>query len=447
MRRRILLVLLALLTSPLSAQSPAPLQVPYRQFTLANGLNVILHRDTSIPVVAVNMWYYVGSANEKPGRTGFAHLFEHLMFEGSKHVPEGQFDILLEGAGGDNNGSTANDRTNYVIDVPSNALELALFLESDRMGYLLDTMSPQRVDGQRDVVKNERRQSYENRPYGMASIELDKMLWPANHPYSWPTIGYMEDLTAASYQDVVEFFKKYYAPNNASLVIAGDIDFDRTRALVEKWFGEIARGAVVEPIAPPAAILTGVQKKTLTDKVALPRLYLAWLTPRFYAPGDSALDITSSVLAGGKNSRLYKRLVYDMQIAQDVSAFQQSAALGSQFQIVATARSGHTAEELKKVIDEELDRLRRDGPEPREVQRAINQMEASFYERMEKVGGFGGKADQLNAYKFAGGGPDYFAEDLARYTSLSPADIQSAAVQWLPADRRVELVVEPGERR
>jgi zinc protease len=447
MRRRILLVLLALLTSPLSAQSPAPLQVPYRQFTLANGLNVILHRDTSIPVVAVNMWYYVGSANEKPGRTGFAHLFEHLMFEGSKHVPEGQFDILLEGAGGDNNGSTANDRTNYVIDVPSNALELALFLESDRMGYLLDTMSPQRVDGQRDVVKNERRQSYENRPYGMASIELDKMLWPSNHPYSWPTIGYMEDLTAASYEDVVEFFKKYYAPNNASLVIAGDIDFDRTRALVEKWFGEIARGAVVEPIAPPAAILTGVQKKTLTDKVALPRLYLAWLTPRFYAPGDSALDITSSVLAGGKNSRLYKRLVYDMQIAQDVSAFQQSAALGSQFQIVATARSGHTAEELKTVIDEELDRLRRDGPDPREVQRAINQMEASFYERMEKVGGFGGKADQLNAYKFAGGGPDYFAEDLARYTSLSPADIQSAAVQWLPADRRVELVVEPGERR
>jgi zinc protease len=447
MRRRILLVLLALLTSPLSAQSPAPLQVPYRQFTLANGLNVILHRDTSIPVVAVNMWYYVGSANEKPGRTGFAHLFEHLMFEGSKHVPEGQFDILLEGAGGDNNGSTANDRTNYVIDVPSNALELALFLESDRMGYLLDTMSPQRVDGQRDVVKNERRQSYENRPYGMASIELDKMLWPSNHPYSWPTIGYMEDLTAASYEDVVEFFKKYYAPNNASLVIAGDIDFDRTRALVEKWFGEIARGAVVEPIAPPAAILTGVQKKTLTDKVALPRLYLAWLTPRFYAPGDSALDITSSVLAGGKNSRLYKRLVYDMQIAQDVSAFQQSAALGSQFQIVATARSGHTAEELKTVIDEELDRLRRDGPDPREVQRAINQMEASFYERMEKVGGFGGKADQLNAYKFAGGGPDYFAEDLARYTSLSPADIQSAAAQWLPADRRVELVVEPGERR
>jgi len=447
MRVRILLILLALFIVPLGAQTPAPLQVPYQQFKLANGLNVILHRDTSIPVVAVNMWYYVGSANEKPGRTGFAHLFEHLMFEGSKHVPEGQFDILLEGAGGDNNGSTSNDRTNYVIDVPSNALELALYLESDRMGYLLDTMTPQRVDGQRDVVKNERRQSYENRPYGMASIEIDKMLWPPTHPYSWPTIGYMEDLTAASHSDVVEFFKKYYAPNNASLVVAGDIDFDRTRALVEKWFGEIPRGAAVEPIAPPAAVLTGVQKKTLTDKVTLPRLYLTWLTPRFYAPGDAALDVTSSVLAGGKNSRLYKRLVYDLQIAQDVSAFQQSGALGSQFQIVATARTGHTAAELQKVIDEELDRLRREGPQPREVQRAINQTEASFYQRIERIGSFGGKADQLNAYTFAGGGPDYFAEDLARYTSLSPSDIQSAAVQWLPADRRVELVVEPGEKK
>jgi zinc protease len=315
------------------------------------------------------------------------------------------------------------------------------------MGYLLDTMSPERVDGQRDVVKNERRQSYENRPYGMASIEIDRMLWPPSHPYSWPTIGHMEDLTAASHADVVEFFKTYYAPNNASLVVAGDIDFDRTRALVEKWFGEIPRGPAVEPIAPPPAVLTGVVRKTLTDRVTLPRLYLGWLTPRFYAPGDSSLDIAASVLSGGKNSRLYKRLVYDMQIAQDVSAFQQSGALGSSFLIVATARSGHTAAELQKAIDEELDRLRRDGPDAREVQRAINQMEASFYRRMERIGSFGGKADQLNAYAFAGGGPDYFAEDLARYTSLTPADVRSAALRWLPGDRRVELVVEPEARR
>jgi zinc protease len=440
---RSVIALVLLLGIPLAAQAPPKLEVPYRQFQLANGLTVILHQDKSVPVVAVNIWYHVGSANEKPGRTGFAHLFEHLMFEGSKHVKEGEFDNLLEATGGNNNGSTTNDRTNYVIDLPSNALELALFLESDRMGYLLDTMSPERVNGQRDVVKNERRQSYENRPYGLASIELDKMLWPANHPYSWPTIGYMEDLTAASHEDVVEFFKKYYAPNNASLVIAGDIDYDRTRELVEKWFGGFPRGAEVEPVAPPAAILTGVKRQTLKDAVSLPRLYLAWLTPRAFAPGDSALDTVASVLAGGKNSRLYKRLVYDTQMAQDVNAYQASGALGSSFQIIATARPGKSIADIQKAIDEEIDRLRREPPDAREVQRAINETEASFYRRMERVGSFGGKADQLNAYFTAGGGPDYFAEDLARYTSLSPSDVQAAVVGWLPKDRRVELIVEP----
>src|SRR6188472_1652437 len=222
---------------------PPPLQVPYRQFRLANGLTVILHQDKSVPIVATNVWYHVGSANEHTGRTGFAHLFEHLMFEGSKHVKEGQFDNLLEGAGGNNNGSTTNDRTNYVIDVPKNALDLALFLESDRMAYLIDAMSPKTVDAQRDVVKNERRQSYENAPYGMASIEIAQMLYPQGHPYRWPTIGYMEDRSAASYQDVVDFFKTYYQPGNASLVVAGDIDVARTKASVEKWFADVKPGA------------------------------------------------------------------------------------------------------------------------------------------------------------------------------------------------------------
>ena len=443
MRRRILLVLLALLTSPLSAQSPAPLQVPYRQFTLANGLNVILHRDTSIPVVAVNMWYYVGSANEKPGRTGFAHLFEHLMFEGSKHVPEGQFDILLEGAGGDNNGSTANDRTNYVIDVPSNALELALFLESDRMGYLLDTMSPQRVDGQRDVVKNERRQSYENRPYGMADIALNEMLYPEGHPYHWPVIGYMEDLTAASYEDVVNFFRTYYTPSDASLVVAGDIDPARTRQLVEKWFSDVKPGPRPKPLTIPGVALTGVQKKTMTDRVQLPRLTLAWLTPRHFEPGDAALDIVADVLAGGKNSRLYKRLVYDLQIAQDVSAFQESMDLSSDFQIVATPRPGHTIDEVQKIIDEEVAKLQKEGPSAHEVERSLNQIEASFYNRMERLGGFGGKADQINGYFSKTGDPDYFNEDLGRYRALSPSDVRAAAETFLPRDRRVELTVQP----
>jgi zinc protease len=443
MRWRVMFLLLVLVIAPLSAQSP-PLEVPYRQFTLANGLNVILHQDRSVPIATVNVWYHVGSASEKPGRTGFAHLFEHLMFEGSKNVPEGAFDTLLEGAGASNNGSTNNDRTNYYIDLPANALELSLFLESDRMGYLLDTMSPARVDGQRDVVKNERRQSYENRPYGMASLEIDKMLWPEGHPYHWPVIGYMEDLTAASHADVVEFFKKFYAPNNASLVIAGDIDYDRTRALVEKWFGAIPRGSPVEPVAAPPAMLTGVKKQTLTDRVALTRLYLGWLTPRLYAPGDAALDVASAVLAGGKNSRLYKRLVYDTQMAQDVFAVQQSAALGSSFMIVATARPGRSAAEMQKAIDEEVEKLRLEPPNAREVQRAVNQIEASFYRRLERVNG---KADQLNAYYFAGGGPDSFAEDLARYTSLAASDVQAAIVRWLPADRRVELVVEPEAKK
>jgi zinc protease len=451
MSRRLALLAVIVAAVPLSGQSspstPPVLQVPFRQFQLANGLNVILHQDKTVPVVAVNVWYHVGSANEKPGRTGFAHLFEHLMFEGSKNVPEGQFDLLLEAAGANNNGSTSNDRTNYVIDLPNNALELALFLESDRMAYLLDAMPPEQVNSQRDVVKNERRQSYENRPYGMASLEIDKMLWPANHPYHWPVIGYMEDLTAATHADVQEFFKRYFAPNNASLVIAGDIDLDRTQALVQRWFAEIPRGPAVEPIAPPAAGLTHVKRQTLTDQVSLPRLYLGWLTPRLYAPGDATLDLVSSILSDGKNSRLYKRLVYDDQIAQDVSAFQSSAALGSSFMIVATARRGHTVEELQKAIDEELDRLRTAPPQAREVQRALNQVEASFYRAMERVGGFRGKADQLNAYYFAGGGPDFFAEDLARYTSLTPADVQAAVTRWLPRDRRVELVVLPEAKK
>jgi zinc protease len=442
-------VAVALLLLSLSGMSPqaqtavSPLEVPYTQFTLANGLTVVLHRDATVPVVSVNTWYHVGSAHEHPGRTGFAHLFEHLMFEGSKNVAEGQFDLLLEGAGGSNNGSTDLDRTNYFIDLPASALELALFLESDRMGYLLETMSPERVNGQRDVVKNERRQNYENRPYGMASIEMDKMLWPPGHPYSWPTIGYMEDLTAASHEDVVNFFKTYYVPNNASLVIAGDIDIARTRVLVEKWFGEIPRGPAPIPVAPPAALLTEVKRQTLTDQVRLPRLYLGWLTPRAYAPGTAALDVAASVLADGKNSRLYSRLVYETQIAQDVAAFQTSGALGGSFQIIATARPGHTVAEIQKIIDEELEKLRRAAPEPREVQRVRNQIEAAFYRGMERVGGFGGKANQLNAYYFTGAGPDYFAEDLARYTSISPSDVQAAVVRWLPPDRRVELIVEP----
>ncbi len=437
--------LMALLAAPagLGAQAPARLAVPYTEFTLANGLHVILHRDASVPIVTVNVWYHVGSGSEKPGRTGFAHLFEHLMFEGSKHVPEGAFDTLLEGAGANNNGSTTVDRTNYYINGPSNALELMLFLESDRMAYLLDTMSPERVDGQRDVVKNERRQSIENRPYGIPELELDSMLFPTGHPYSWSTIGSMEDLSAASHEDVQEFFRTYYAPNNASLVVAGDIDIAAAKALVEKWFAEVPRGKPVPPVAPPAAMLTEVTRRTMTDQVQLPRLYLGWLTPATYQPGDAALDVVASLLAGGKNSRLYKRLVYDMQVAQDVYAYQQSQALGSTFFVVATARPGKSLDEIQKVIDEEIDRLAATPAEPRELERVRNQIEATFLRRAERVGGMYGKADQMNAYYTLTGTPDFFEEDLARYRALDPADLSSAVGAFLPRDRRVELIVMP----
>src|SRR5882762_7586885 len=367
MKRAVVFLVLAL-AAPASSQTPAGatpsprIDVPYTHFTLPNGLAVILHEDHTIPMVSVNMWYHVGSARELPKRTGFAHLFEHLMFMGSGHVKPGEFDEWLEAAGGDNNGSTENDRTNYWINVPANSLELALFLESDRMGYLLDSMTPKTVDLQRDVVKNERRQSVENRPYGMADVALGEMLYPEGHPYHWPVIGYMEDLTAASYEDVVAFFKKYYAPSNASLVVAGDLQPAEARRLIEKWFGDVKPGPAPEPMTIPGVALTGVQTKTITDRVQLPRLYLAWVTPAHYAPADAALDVVSNVLAGGKNSRLYKRFVYDTQIAQSVRAFQGSRALASSFVIEATPRPGHSIDEIQKVIDEEIAKLQSEKP-------------------------------------------------------------------------------------
>ena len=442
------LVLLAVLTTSTpparAADDTAPprLSVAYTQFTLPNGLRVVLHEDHSVPVVAVNVWYHAGSGREKPGRTGFAHLFEHLMFEGSGHVKEGDFDVLLEGAGGDNNGSTNTDRTNYYLTVPSTALELALFLESDRMGYLLDAMSAAKVDGQRDVVKNERRQGIENQPYGQAFITLAELLYPAGHPYHWPTIGYMDDLTAASYEDVTDFFKQYYGPGNATLVVAGDIDMVQARALVEKWFSDVKRGPEVAPFSAPPARLGGVVAKTITDRVQLPRIYLAWHGPASYAPGSAELDVIADLLADGKSSRLYKRLVYELQIAQNVFAFQNTGELGSFLAVVATARPGHTIPELVKVIDEEMERLRTAPPDARELQRVINGYEADFYDGIERVAN---RADQLNAYATMTGNPDYFAEDLARYQALSPTDVQAAALTWLAADRRVELSVVPAD--
>jgi zinc protease len=442
---RLAVPLLALLTAAAPAGA-ARLSVPYEMFRLPNGLTVIVHEDHSAPVVSVNCWYHVGSGRETPGRTGFAHLFEHLMFEGSKHVPEGAFDRWLEAVGGDNNGSTQVDRTNYWENAPANALEMPLFLESDRMGFLLDRMTEATVDGQRDVVKNERRQSYENQPYGKVEDALPPALFPKDHPYSWPVIGSMADLSAASYQDVVDFFRKWYGPANASLVIAGDVDASEVRRAAENWFADVPKGEPVEPIVPRPVVLREEKRIVLEDKVQLPRLYMAWVTPPAFAPGDAALDAVAAVLTGGKNSRLYKRLVYELQVAQDVTAYQDSQGLASTFQLIVTARAGHGLEEIRRLVDEEIAKLQAAPPTERETVRFQNRTEAAVFDRLERVGGFGGKADQLNAYYFRTGNPDYFEEDLARYRSLSPNDVQAAAARFLGPGRVLISVVPEGKK-
>jgi zinc protease len=439
------LLAVALATAVPSARAER-LSVPYEMFRLPNGLTVVVHEDHSAPIASVNCWYHVGSAREKPGRTGFAHLFEHLMFEGSKDVPEGAFDRWLEAVGGDNNGSTQEDRTNYWENVPANAVELPLFLESDRMGFLVDAMSPQKVDAQRDVVKNERRQSYENRPYGKVFDVLPGALFPPGHPYSWPVIGSMADLSAASYQDVVSFFRKWYGPANASLAIAGDVSTRDVRAEVEKWFGDVPKSEPVAPLVPEPVLLKGEKRIVLEDRVQLPRLYLAWVTPPAFSPADAALDAVAGILAGGKNSRLYRRLVYELQVAQDVTAFQGSQTLASTFLVIVTARAGHTLEEIRKLVDEEIARLQSEAPSAHEVTRFQNKTEAGFYDRLERVGGFGGKADQLNAYYTETGDPGYFEEDLARYRALAPSDVQAAAVSFLGPARVVVSVVPEGKK-
>ncbi|HTY59993.1 MAG TPA: pitrilysin family protein [Bacteroidota bacterium] len=440
--KRLFIVLV--MASSLAQAGDTRLTVSYTRFRLPNGLDVILHEDHTVPSVSVNIWYHVGSAREKPGRTGLAHLFEHLMFMGSKDAPEGKLDQWLEAAGGENNASTTANRTNFYENVPSNALDLPLFLESDRMGYLVDAMTPAKVDAQRDVVKNERRQSYENRPYGLASLLLLDNLYPPDHPYHWPTIGSMADLSAASYEDVVNFFRTYYLPNNASLVVAGDIDPAKTRQRIEYWFSDIKPGAPVPPQPAPVAYLSSEKRIVQEDKVQLPRLYMAWLTPAGYTPGDAELDLLASVLAGGKNSRLYRRLVYDMQIAQDVSAFQASSRLSSTFEIIATARSGHTLTELERVIQEEINRVKAEPPSLHELGRAVNQFESSFLDRLENLGEI---ADQLNGYVSVTGNPDYFNEDLARYKAIDPAAVQAMANTWLRDDGRVILSIVPTGKR
>ena len=420
------------------------MKLPFSKHTLANGLDVILHEDRTCPIVAVNLWYHVGSKNERLGHTGFAHLFEHLMFEGSQHHDHGYFQPL-QGAGGTLNGSTNADRTNYWEVVPSNALELALWMESDRMGFLLPALTQAKFANQRDVVLNERRQNYENRPYGLAPMAMLAALFPADHPYHWTTIGEVADLEATQLDEVHAFFQRYYHPANASLAIAGDIDPDEALDLVDRYFGDIPPGERIAPIRADAQ-LERDRRIMLEDRVELPRLYLSWLTPAMFADADAELDLANDLLANGKTARLYKRLVFEERIATDVSASQNSREMAGYTQIAATAAPGHALGELEDVILEEIQRLVATGPTADEMERGRVQAEAQFIYRLQTVGGFGGKSDQLNAYNTFLNDPSYFERDLERYRSVTPQSMQQAVRRYLDPRARVTLSLVPRGR-
>jgi len=416
----------------------------FSKHTLANGLDVLLHEDRDCPIVAVNIWYHVGSKNERPGHTGFAHLFEHLMFEGSEHHDRGYFQPL-QGAGATLNGSTNADRTNYWEVVPSNALELALWMESDRMGHLLPALTDAKFSNQRDVVLNERRQNYENRPYGLAPMALLAALFPPDHPYHWTTIGEVADLHAVTLDQVHAFFRRYYHPSNASLALAGDFDPDAALALVDRYFGSIEPGERVTPVRQTAT-LAGETRIFYEDRVELPRIHIGWLTPEMFGDGDADLDLAADLLANGKTSRLYKRLVFEERLATDVSATQNSREMAGYMQLTATASPGHSLAELERVMLEEVAKLAREGPTDDDILCGRMQAEAQFMFRLQTVGGFGGKSDQLNAYNVFLGNPDYFDRDLARYNAVTKASLAESLVRYLDPARRVTLSIVPQGR-
>ena len=420
------------------------MKISFTKHTLANGLDVLLHEDRGCPIVAVNLWYHVGSKNERPGKTGFAHLFEHLMFEGSQHHDRGYFQPL-QGAGATLNGSTNADRTNYWEVVPAGALELALWMESDRMGYLLPALTEAKFSNQRDVVLNERRQNYENRPYGLAPMALLSALFPPDHPYHWTTIGEIEDLKAVQLDEVHAFFRRYYHPGNASIALAGDIDSDDALAMVDRYFGEIDSGEPVDPVRATATLPRDVRIH-FEDRVELPRLYIAWLTPAMFAEGDADLDLATDLLANGKTSRLYRRLVFDERMATDVSASQNSREMAGYAQITATAAPGHTLGEIERAILDEIARLSDDGPTEAEIERGRIQAESQFVFRLQTVGGFGGKSDQLNAYNVFKGDPAYFDRDLERYQVVTAESLRQAVARYLDPGHRVTLSIVPRDR-
>ncbi|MGI8639995.1 MAG: M16 family metallopeptidase [Pyrinomonadaceae bacterium] len=429
-----LLVLVSLMTTIATAQKGEKLPpIPYQEVKLKNGLRVIMHEDHSTPIVAVNVWYHVGSKNEVVGRTGFAHLFEHMMFQGSKNYDADYFKPLQE-AGANINGSTNPDRTNYFEVVPSNFLELAMFMEADRMGGLLEAMTQEKLDNQRDVVKNERRQRYDNQPYGTAFEKIFAQMFPQGHPYNWTTIGSLEDLSNASMEDVKGFFRQYYVPNNASLVIAGDFNPKQAKALAERYFGKIPAGAAITRPNPAMPKLDGVVRKNFEDAVQLPRLYMVWHTSPQYSADEAALDMLGSILTAGRGSRLQSNLVYGKQISQDVGAFNYALEAGGMMIIQSTAKPGKSPSEIESEIGMEIERIKKTPPTAEEMTRALNSIESQSIFGLENVLG---KADQLNNYATFVGKPDYFQADLERYRQVTPADVQRVANKYLNSDRFV----------
>lgn len=410
-------------------------RIEFQTYRLDNGLTVILHEDRKLPVVHVNLWYHVGSKNEEPGKTGFAHLFEHMMFEGSRHV-KGSYVSFMERAGanisqGGINGTTNFDRTNYFETVPSGSLELVLWAESDRMGYLLDAVNQENFDNQREVVKNERRQSMDNVPYGTAVEVLFQNLFPKGHPYSWHIIGSMADLENATLEDVHQFFRTYYTPNNSVLTIAGDFEVEEAKRLVERYFASLAPGPPLKRFERHEIKLECDRRVSVHDRIPQDRSYLAWPAVAYFERDDAALDLLSTLLADGKNSRLYKRLVYDEQVASDVSAFNYSLESAGLVGVVATARPGILLSRLERMIDEEIRRIAKEGPTDEELERIKAGQEFEFISGLERIGGFGGKADRLAMYQTFLGSPDRFQEDYERYQSIKGKDLRQAAKRYL----------------
>lgn len=439
--KRLIPILLLLAAPSATNAQEADIDIPFEKFTLDNGLTVIVHEDHKAPIVAVNVWYHVGSKNEPPGKTGFAHLFEHLMFNGSEHFNDDYFQMLERIGATDLNGTTNADRTNYFQTVPVGALDVALWMESDRMGYMLGAITQEKLDEQRGVVQNEKREG-ENQPYGRVYTLIREATYPAGHPYAHTTIGSMEDLDAATLEDVHEWFKTYYGPNNAVLAIAGDIDVETARAKVEQYFGEIPPGPPIAKHDVWIAKRTGEQRQILEDRVSQARLYMVWNIPPTLSTEFHYLEMVGGVLSSGKTSRLYKRLVYDDQIATDVSAYAANGEIGGQFNIVATARPGQELGPIEQAIREELDRFLAEGPTQEELERIKIQTRASFIRGIERVGGFGGKSDILAQSEVYGGSPDAYKKRLHDIANATTADLQREAQEWL-SDGVYVLEVRP----